>query len=72
MAGCFRRGIEVTLEFDPEKYRATGVFLFASVLERFLGLYVSLNSFSQLLARVKGRAGYFHKWPPRPGELALV
>src|SRR5256884_9689221 len=28
----------------------SGVFLFASVLEKFLGLYVSLNAFSQLIA----------------------
>ncbi len=31
------------IEFDEEKYAGTGVYLFASVLERFLGLYCSVN-----------------------------
>ena len=42
----FCRGMEVTIEFDEEKYVGSGVFLFASVLEKFLGLYASLNSFT--------------------------
>jgi type VI secretion system protein ImpG len=71
-AGGFCRGIEVTLEFDAEKYVGTGVFLFASVLERFLGLYVTVNSFSQLVGRVRGTDRPFKKWPPRAGELPLV
>jgi type VI secretion system protein ImpG len=71
-ASGFCRGIEVTLEFDEEKYLGTGVFLFASVLERFLGLYASLNSFSQLVGRTTQGEGIFKKWPPRAGELPLV
>lgn len=70
--GGFTRGIEVTLDFDEEKYLGTGVFLFASVLERFLGLYVSVNSFSQLVGRLRGAPAPFKRWPPRPGELPLV
>ena len=53
----FCRGIEVTVEFDEEQYVGTGVYLFASVLERFLGLYASLNSFTQLVARTRQREG---------------
>jgi type VI secretion system protein ImpG len=62
----------VTLEFDEEKYIGTGIFLFASVLERFLGLYASLNSFCQLVGKTSQGEGYFKKWPPRAGELPLV
>jgi type VI secretion system protein ImpG len=68
----FCRGIEVTLEFDEEKYLATGLYLFASVLERFLGLYASINSFSQLIAKTQKGQGYLKKWPPRAGELQLL
>jgi type VI secretion system protein ImpG len=68
----FCRGIEVTLEFDETKYAGTGVFLFASVLERFLSLYVSVNSFSQLVGKVKQADGVFKRWPPRAGEGPLV
>lgn len=68
----FARGIEVELEFDEEKYTGGGVFLFASVLERFLGLYTSLNSFTQTVARVRQRGGVLKKWPPRAGEIQIL
>jgi type VI secretion system protein ImpG len=68
----FARGIEVTIEFDEQKYVGTGVFLFASVLERFLGLYASINSFSQLIGRTKQGQGSFKKWRPRTAELQLL
>jgi type VI secretion system protein ImpG len=71
-ASGFCRGVEVTVELDEEKYIGTGVYLFASVLERFLGLYASLNSFTQLVARTKQGEGVLRKWPPRAGEQALV
>ena len=41
----FARGRRVEIEFDEEQFTGGGVFLFASVLERFLGLYASINSF---------------------------
>ncbi len=71
-ASGFARGIEVTLEFDEQKYIGTGAFLFASVLERFLGLYASVNSFCQLVGKTSQGEGYFKKWPPRAGELQFV
>lgn len=68
----FCRGIEVTVEFDAEKYVGTGLFLFASVLEKFLGLYSSLNSFSQLIATTRQRKEPLKRWPPRAGEQILL
>jgi type VI secretion system protein ImpG len=71
-AAGFARGLEVTVEFDEEKYLGTGVYLFACVLERFLGLYASINSFSQLIARTKQGEGILKKWPPRAAEHQLL
>jgi type VI secretion system protein ImpG len=71
-ASGFCRGIEVTVELDEQKYVGTGVFLFASVLERFLGLYATINSFTQLLARSTQGEGFARKWPPRAGDLQLL
>ncbi len=68
----FCRGIETTLEFNQPNYEKTGVFLFASVLERFLGLYATVNSFTQLVARVKQKPGILKKWEPRAGEVQLL
>jgi len=68
----FCRGLEVTITFDEEKYVGSSAFLFASVLERFLGLYASLNSFSQLIARTRRRQEPLKRWPPRAGEQILL
>jgi type VI secretion system protein ImpG len=66
------RGVEVTLEFDEDKYVGTGLYLFASVLEGFLGQYVSVNSFSQLTAKTLQRKEALKKWPPRNGNRILL
>jgi type VI secretion system protein ImpG len=68
----FARGTEAELLFDPDMYAGSSVFLFASVLESFLGLYASLNSFTQVVARVRLREGVLKRWPPRAGELRLL
>ena len=52
---AFARGTQVEMEFDEEQFVGGGVYLFASVLEYFLGLYVSMNSFSQLRVRTRQR-----------------
>ncbi len=68
----FVRGIETTITFDETQYVGSGVFLFASVLERFLGLYASLNSFNQLIAKTEQREGELKRWKPRVGEQILL
>ncbi|QEH33816.1 hypothetical protein OJF2_23460 [Aquisphaera giovannonii] len=70
--GAFCRGTEITIEFDEEKYVGTGAYLFACVLERFLALYCSINSFTQLVGRTTGGGAPFRTWPPRAGERPLV
>jgi type VI secretion system protein ImpG len=68
----FCRGMEITVEFDAERYVGSGVFLFASVLEKFFGLYTSLNSFAQLVAITRQREEPLKRWPPRAGEQILL
>jgi type VI secretion system protein ImpG len=68
----FCRGIQVTVEFDEDKYVGTGVYLLASVLERFFGQYVSVNSFSQMVAKTIRGKETLKKWPPRNGNRVLL
>jgi type VI secretion system protein ImpG len=70
--GGFCRGIEVAVHFDEARYTGSSLFLFACVLERFLGLYCSINSFSKLVATTNKREGVLHQWSPRAGETALL
>jgi len=67
---AFCRGTDVTIEFDEEQYSGSGVFLLSSVLQRFLGLYSALNSFSRLTVRTK--KGVLKQWPPLTGEQTLL
>lgn len=66
------RGVETTVEFDEEHFVGSGLYLFASVLERFLGLYASVNSFTQLVAAVRQREGVMKRWAPRAGEQLML
>lgn len=68
----FVRGVEVNVQFDEERFSDAGLFLFASVLERFLGLYASVNSFTQLVLTTKQRKGIIRRWPPRAAQRTLV
>ena len=69
----FARGHRIEIEFDEENFAGGGgVYLMASVLERFLGLYVSLNSFCILAARTRQRKELLREWAPRSGWKALV
>jgi type VI secretion system protein ImpG len=68
----FARGIRVELELDEEQFVGGGVYLFASVIERFLALYATLNSFTQLSARTRQRKEAIREWPPRAGQKILV
>jgi type VI secretion system protein ImpG len=70
--GGFCRGLEVTVHFDEDRFVGSGLFLFACVLERFLGLYCSINSFSKLIATTNKREGELRRWAPRAGETALL
>ncbi len=65
------RGMEATIELDETKYVGSGVYLFSSVLDKFLGLYVSINSFSELVATTRQR-GVLKRWPPRTGQQTLL
>jgi type VI secretion system protein ImpG len=68
----FCRGVELTIEFDEDRFAGGGPYLFACVLERFLGLYASLNAATRLVARSKQREGYWKRWPFRSGEKTLL
>lgn len=72
MGRSLGRGVQVEIEFDEDKYVGTGLFLFSSILERFLGQYVSVNSFSQLVARTIQKREVLKQWPPRSGNRVLL
>ncbi len=69
---AFCRGVQTTITLDEDKFVGTGLMLFACVLERFLGQYVSVNSFSQLVVKTLQRKEVLRQWPPRNGNQILL
>ncbi len=69
------RGVQIDIEFDESCYRDTSLYLFASVLERFFALQVSVNSFTLTRARSTQRNDeeeLLGQWPPRTGESPIL
>lgn len=65
------RGIATQLDMDASGFRSEGeLYLFASVLNEFFALYVSLNSFHQLSVRCP--QGEVYLWTPRMGQQPLI
>jgi type VI secretion system protein ImpG len=71
-AGAFCRGIDVTLEFDPAAWQSGGLYLLAAVLDRFLALHATVNSFVRTGAVLRGRSGRSAAWPARAGTRVLL
>ena len=67
----FVRGLETTLTLNEDEFVGSGMFLFACVLERFFGLYASLNSFNQLVLKTQQREEIVCRFPARTGEQIL-
>lgn len=71
-AGAFCRGLDVTMEFDPRLWHSSGLCLLAAVLERFLALHATVNSFVRSTAVLRGMPGRAAAWPARAGARTLL
>lgn len=68
----FCQGREVSICFDEECYVGGNVFLFASVISRFLGMYASINSFTQLAVERLHRPGEKRLFSPIAGTEQML
>jgi type VI secretion system protein ImpG len=65
------RGIRTHIDMLVSKFAGEGdMYLFASVLNEFLALYASINSFHQL--EVETEEGEIYLWRPRQGQQNLM
>jgi len=71
-AGAFCRGLEVALEFEQRFWQDGGLYLLAAVLERFLALHATVNSFVRTAVVLRGRSGRVAAWPARAGMRVLL
>lgn len=67
----FCRGVEVSVTLDADRFVGGSQLLFEQVLDRFFGLYTTLNSFVQLVT-LDAQGKEIRRWPPRAGTQILV
>jgi type VI secretion system protein ImpG len=70
--GSFCRGLDVTLTFDPQAWQGGGLFLLALVLDRFLALHATVNSFVRTTVVLRGQSGQAVSWAARAGAQVLL
>lgn len=68
------QGVEVRLELDDSRFDDRAAYLFSAVIERFLGGWVSVNSFTRLVSTSRQRERHKEQWtwPPRSGAGVLA
>ena len=67
----YARGKSITVCIDSEQSIGYSKILFLSVIERFLALYCSINSFVQMKA-VDENSERIRCWPPRAGDQCQI
>ena len=70
--GARVRGIEVRMTLDEAAYVGTGMHAFVQVIDHFLGLYVHLNTFTQLVVVSSASGKELIRCQPRSGGATLV
>lgn len=70
--GALVHGIEVRLTLDEDAFAGSGMHLFIQVLDHFFGLYVHLNSFSQLTVLSHADGKELFRCLPRNGAIQLL
>ena len=66
------RGLDLNLYMRTEEFVQGGLIPWASVLERFLALHLSLNcSFQMRLFDFRGQS-LIYQWPIRTGEIPCL
>jgi len=72
ISGLVCRGQDILLQLRQDHFASPGdMYLFGAVLERFLGSYAALNSFTQVTLQ-ESFTGEQFKWPPRIGDRFLL
>lgn len=70
--GALCRGLGVDIELDESHFAGTSYYLFTAVLDRFIALYASVNSFTRLKVISSRTKRVLTEWPPRAGDRPII
>jgi type VI secretion system protein ImpG len=66
------QGLAISLTVDERRFAGASALMLGAVLDHFLALQASVNSFTQLTLLSRQRNGAWHSWPPRTGAAPLL
>ncbi|MEL6106957.1 MAG: type VI secretion system baseplate subunit TssF [Planctomycetota bacterium] len=66
------RGLDIEVLIDEERLSSGGAYLLGAVLERFMALYASINSFTRTSLNSTVREKEIAKWPARSGRKSFL
>ncbi|MFV0474092.1 MAG: type VI secretion system baseplate subunit TssF [Pikeienuella sp.] len=72
LQGVMVSGVDITLTLDDQRIDQGQALVFGAVLDRFLGCYTTLNTFTRLTLRLKDHTDPLARFAPRAGEEALI
>lgn len=62
------RGIEIEITLDEQQLTGISTLLFVLVIDHFMGLYTSVNSFTRVKVKMLNQEGLYYKGPLRTGQ----
>lgn len=68
----FCRGLDIDLTVDEDKLSSGGAYLFGAVLEQYLALYATINSYTRTRLLSTRREEPVAQWPARSGRKTLL
>jgi type VI secretion system protein ImpG len=66
------RGLDVEITIDEDRLSSGGAYLFGAILEKFLALYASINSFTRTSLQSTLREQEIARWPARSGNQTFL
>ena len=70
--GSVARGIEILIIMDNDAYTDPDYYLFCCCLERFLGHFAPVNSFTKVITQIENKKHTRKCWPVRAGRLSWL
>jgi type VI secretion system protein ImpG len=72
ISGILMRGLDIRLDVRLDHFAGPGdLFLFGSILDCFLGLYASINTYTRFIIKEVSK-GDIYQWPERLGDHPLI
>ena len=70
--GSIANGVSILITFEHSAYTDPEYYLFCSFVERLLGLYAPVNSFTRVVTQIENETHTRKIWPIRAGRLSWL